>query len=179
MRYVPILNRIHDYPRVWVRADQVAGLTAAAVVIPQTIAFTAQAGLPVQVGLYTALVPMLAYTFFGSSRSLNVSPPSRISMLVAAVLLFVGSAGDTTVAIVAASPMALLTGVFLLIACILRLGFSPNFISGPLLAGVYPSPAAGHTRIRLTDWWGRLHELLDHQRQHRELHQSRRKHAHL
>ena len=56
-----------------VKADTVAGLTAAAVVLPKAMAYATVAGLPVAVGLYTALVPMALYALLGSSRVLNVS----------------------------------------------------------------------------------------------------------
>lgn len=58
-RYLPILQWLPGYPSGWLRFDLVAGLTAAAVVIPQAMAYAAIAVLPVQVGLYTALIPML------------------------------------------------------------------------------------------------------------------------
>ena len=68
-RFVPILGWLPRYQRGWLRLDLVAGLTASAVVIPQAMAYASIAGLPVEVGLYTALVPMVVYAFFGSSRA--------------------------------------------------------------------------------------------------------------
>jgi len=59
------------------RFDTVAGLTAAAVVLPKAMAYATVAGLPVAVGLYTAFVPMIAYALLGSSRVLSVSSPLR------------------------------------------------------------------------------------------------------
>jgi len=66
------------YPREWLRADVLAGLTAAAVVIPKAMAYATIAGLPVQIGLYTAIVPMAVYAFLGSSRPLSVSTTTTI-----------------------------------------------------------------------------------------------------
>lgn len=60
--YFPMLNRIQGYRKEWLRADVVAGLTTAAVVIPKAMAYATIAGLPVQVGLYTAFLPMLIYS---------------------------------------------------------------------------------------------------------------------
>lgn len=71
-RYMPILSWLPGYPAGWLRFDLIAGLTAAAVVIPQAMAYAAIAGLPVQVGLYTALIPMLLYALLGASRPLSV-----------------------------------------------------------------------------------------------------------
>jgi SulP family sulfate permease len=89
----------------------------------------------VQVGLYTALVPMLVYVLLGTSRPLSVSTTSTISMLTATELARVVKGGDPADHFVAASTLAFLVGVFLLIAGLLRLGFLANFISLPVLTG--------------------------------------------
>ena len=134
-KYLPILTWLPSYPSRWLRFDLVAGLTAAAVVIPQAMAYAAIAGLPVQVGLYTALVPMLIYVLLGTSRPLSVSSTSTISMLTATELARVAQGGDPADYLVAASTLALLVGAFLLLAGLLRLGFVANFISLPVLTG--------------------------------------------
>src|SRR5512147_2000890 len=74
------------YQKDWLRPDVLAGLTTAAVVIPKAMAYATIAGLPVQVGLYTALLPMLIYAVFGTSRPLSVSTSTTIAILVAAEL---------------------------------------------------------------------------------------------
>src|SRR5262245_61326965 len=66
--YLPIVAWLPRYEPGWLRFDLLAGLTAAAVVIPQAIAYATIAGLPVQAGLYTALTPMLIYVLLGTSR---------------------------------------------------------------------------------------------------------------
>ncbi len=134
-KYLPVLQWLPGYPSRWLRFDLVAGLTAAAVVIPQAMAYAAIAGLPVQVGLYTALVPMLIYVLLGTSRPLSVSSTSTISMLTATELARVAQGGDPAETLVAASTLALLVGVFLLLAGLLRLGFLANYISLPVLTG--------------------------------------------
>jgi high affinity sulfate transporter 1 len=134
-KYVPIVGWLPRYQPAWLRFDLVAGLTAAAVVIPQAMAYAAIAGLPVQVGLYTALVPMLIYVLLGTSRPLSVSSTSTISMLTATELARVAQGGDPADYLVAASTLALLVGIFLLLAGLLRLGFLANFISLPVLTG--------------------------------------------
>jgi SulP family sulfate permease len=134
-KYIPIAGWLPRYQPAWLRFDLVAGLTAAAVVIPQAMAYAAIAGLPVQVGLYAALVPMLAYVLLGTSRPLSVSTTSTISLLTAAQLARVAQGGDPSETLVAASTLALLVGVFLLLAGLLRLGFLANFISLPVLTG--------------------------------------------
>ena len=68
------------------RADVLAGLTAAAVVVPKAMAYATIAGLPLQVGLYTAIVPMVVYAVLGTSRPLSVSTTTTIAILTAAEL---------------------------------------------------------------------------------------------
>ncbi|MGD9092653.1 MAG: SulP family inorganic anion transporter, partial [Anaerolineales bacterium] len=67
-KHIPILGWLPQYQSAWLRLDLVAGLTAAAVIIPQAMAYATIAGLPVEVGLYTALTPMVVYALLGTSR---------------------------------------------------------------------------------------------------------------
>lgn len=69
-KYIPILGWLPGYQGEWLRLDVVAGITAAAVVIPQAMAYATIAGLPVEVGLYTAFIPMVIYAILGTSRPL-------------------------------------------------------------------------------------------------------------
>ncbi len=117
-----------------IRRDAIAGVTTAAVVIPQAMAYATIAGLPVQVGLYTALVPLLAYALLGTSRALSVSTTSTLAALTGAAVASVAD-GDPDRAIAAAATLAMLTGVLLVAASLLRLGFIAEFISHPVLAG--------------------------------------------
>jgi len=116
------------------RADIPAGVTTAAVVIPQAMAYATIAGLPVQVGLYTAIVPLLVYALVGTSRPLSVSTTSTIAALTAVA---VAAAAPETIAdaIQAVTTVAVLTGAILLAAGALKLGFLADFISLPVLAG--------------------------------------------
>jgi len=115
-----------------VRADLIAGLTAAAVVIPKAMAYGTIAGVPLEVGLYTALVPMVVYAFTGTSRSLSVSTTSTIAILVAGSVALAPAGTDPALV---ASSLALGAGVALLAAWLLRLGFLADFISAPVLTG--------------------------------------------
>jgi SulP family sulfate permease len=134
-KYIPILGWLPGYPGEWLKFDVVAGITAAAVIIPKAMAYATIAGLPVEVGLYTAFIPMMIYAVLGTSRPLSVSTTSTIAILVAAELATLGPGGDPGRLIVAASTLALLVGAFLLLAGILRMGFIANFISDPILTG--------------------------------------------
>ncbi len=132
--YLPVLEWLPRYSRRWWQADITAGLTTAAVVIPQAMAYAAIAGLPVQVGLYTALVPMLIYALLGTSRPLSVSTTSTIAILTATTLEpFANSQPETLSSIAAA--LTLMVGAFLVVGGTLRLGFLANFISLPVLTG--------------------------------------------
>ena len=116
------------------RADVPAGVTTAAVVIPQAMAYATIAGMPVQVGLYTAIVPLLVYAFVGTSRPLSVSTTSTIAALTA-VAVAAAAPESTDDAIRAVATLAVLTGAILLAAGAFKLGFLANFISLPVLAG--------------------------------------------
>ncbi|MDM0044532.1 SulP family inorganic anion transporter [Variovorax dokdonensis] len=118
-----------------VRVDAVAGLTAAAVVLPKAMAYATVAGLPVSVGLYTALVPMLVYALMGSSRVLSVSSTTTLAILAGTQLAQVAPDGDPARLVSATATLAALVGVVLLAARLLRLGFVANFISTPVLTG--------------------------------------------
>jgi len=117
------------------RADVVAGLTTGAVIIPKAMAYAMIAGLPVQVGLYTALVPMVIYAVLGSSRVLSVSTTTTLAILTAAQLGQVVPSGDPAALLAASATLTLLVGTALVLACLLRLGFVANFISEPVLIG--------------------------------------------
>jgi high affinity sulfate transporter 1 len=134
-KYIPSLGWLANYQAGWLRFDLAAGLTAAAVVIPQAMAYATIAGLPVEVGLYTALVPMLVYALLGTSRPLSVSVTSTIAMLTATVLASEVPDGNRAELIVTAATLALLVGVLLILASLLRLGVIANFISAPVLTG--------------------------------------------
>jgi SulP family sulfate permease len=132
---IPILGWLSDYRSEWLRFDVVAGITAAAVVIPKAMAYATIAGLPVEVGLYTAFIPMVIYAALGTSRPLSVSTTSTIAILVAGELAMFPPEGDPNQLFVVASTLAFLVGAFLLLAGIFRLGFIANFISDPVLTG--------------------------------------------
>ena len=80
---LPITDWLFNYQMEWLRPDLIAGLTTAAVVIPMSMAYATIAGLPLQVGLYTAFVPMIIYAVLGTSRPLSVSTTSTIAILTA------------------------------------------------------------------------------------------------
>lgn len=132
---LPVAAWLSTYRPAWLRADMVAGLTAAAVVIPKAMACAVIAGLPVETGLYTALAAMAVYPILGTSRNLSVTTTSAIALMTAAGVSTMVSQGVTANAVSIGVTLAFLTGLFLIAARILRLGFVANFISKPVLVG--------------------------------------------
>jgi SulP family sulfate permease len=132
---IPSITWLRQYPRAWLRPDLTAGLTAAAVVIPKSMAYATIAGLPLQVGLYTALVPMVVYALLGTSRPLSVSTTTTIAILAAAELGRAVPLGNPEALLATGATLAVLTGAMLVAAFVLRLGFVANFISEPVLTG--------------------------------------------
>jgi SulP family sulfate permease len=121
--------------RLTLRFDVIAGLTAAAVVLPKAMAYATVAGLPVAVGLYTAFIPMVVYALLGTSQVLSVSSTATLAILTGAQLALVVPDGDPARLITATATLAALVGALLLLARVLRLGFVANFISTPVLTG--------------------------------------------
>jgi MFS superfamily sulfate permease-like transporter len=117
------------------RLDVVAGLTAAAVVLPKAMAYATVAGLPVAVGLYTAFIPMILYALLGTSRVLSVSSTTTLAILAGTQLGLVVPDGDPARLLTATATLTAMVGVFLMLAAVLRLGFVANFISTPVLTG--------------------------------------------
>jgi high affinity sulfate transporter 1 len=117
------------------RFDIVAGLTAAAVVLPKAMAYATVAGLPVAVGLYTAFVPMVIYALLGTSRVLSVSSTTTLAILAGTQLGLAVPDGDPAKLVTATATLTALVGAMLVLARLLNLGFVANFISTPVLTG--------------------------------------------
>jgi sulfate permease, SulP family len=117
------------------RFDVIAGLTAAAVVLPKAMAYATVAGLPIAVGLYTAFIPMVIYALLGSSRVLSVSSTTTLAILAGTQLGLSVPDGDPAKLVTATATLTALVGATLLLARLMRLGFVANFISAPVLTG--------------------------------------------
>ena len=135
MNQSPTDTRANDAGTTSLRLDVVAGLTAAAVVLPKAMAYATVAGLPVAVGLYTAFIPMVVYALLGSSRVLSVSSTATLAILTATQLGLVVPDGDAAKLVTATATLAALVGAILLLARLMKLGFVANFISTPVLIG--------------------------------------------
>jgi len=131
---LPILTWAPNYERRNLRSDLAAGLTVGAMLVPQAMAYALLAGLPPEVGLYAATVPVLIYAFFGTSRQLAVGPVAIVSLLTATALAPLVEQG-TSGYLAAAALLALMVGVVHIVLGVGRLGFLVNFLSHSVLVG--------------------------------------------
>jgi Sulfate permease family len=115
-------------------SDAVAGMTLAALAVPEVLGYARIAGMPVVTGLYTMLVPMVVFALLGSSRHLVVAADSATAAILAAGLVGVARVGSARY-VQLAGTAALLVGGLLLLARLTRLGFLANFLSRTVLVG--------------------------------------------
>ncbi|MCP4073983.1 MAG: SulP family inorganic anion transporter [Hyphomicrobiales bacterium] len=148
----PGLEALSRYERPWLPHDLGAGLSVAAIALPIGIAYAELAGVPIVVGMYSAIFPLLAYALFGSSRQLMVGPDAATCIMVAASLGHLSN-GDPERYLALMVILTLMTGVLYVIAGIARLGFIANFLSQPILVGFLNGIAA----LIIV---GQLHKLL-------------------
>lgn len=130
----PFLSWLKGYNASSFRADFIAGLTVALVLIPQSMAYAQLAGLPPYYGLYAAFLPPMLAALFGSSRQLSTGPVAVVSLLTAASLAPLATAGSEGY-IAYALLLSLIVGVFQFLLGVLRLGLVVNFLSHPVVNG--------------------------------------------
>jgi SulP family sulfate permease len=131
---VPIFRTLKNYRRSWLRSDIIAGITVAAVAVPQAMAYAQLAGLPLSIGLYTALISMLVFAIFTTSRLAIVGPDAAMAALTASTVIPLAN-GDLERYISLVSVLAVLIGIVCLIAVFARLGVLAELISRPILLG--------------------------------------------
>jgi len=130
----PILEGLLPIKASQVPTEIIAGITLAALAIPEVMGYTKISGTPVITGLYTILIPMALYAIFGASRHLVVGADSATAAILAAGLIGLASVGsDEYVAL--AAVLAILVAAFLFLARIARLGFLADFLSSTVLVG--------------------------------------------
>uniref|UniRef100_A0A7D5H5G0 Sulfate permease n=1 Tax=Natrinema halophilum TaxID=1699371 RepID=A0A7D5H5G0_9EURY len=131
---LPVVEWLPRYDTSWLRLDVVAGITVAASVIPEGLAYASLANLPPETGLYAGLMAVIAYFFLGTSRQVIMGPTSALAILLASSVGAV--AGGTTASYASLVIVTtILVGVFAVIAWAFRLGFLVHFISGSVLTG--------------------------------------------
>lgn len=132
--WLPGTAQFTDYQRSWLRGDVLAGVTVAAYLVPQVMAYATVAGLPPVAGLWAALVPMGVYALLGSSRQLSVGPESTTALMTATALAPL-VVGDPARYAAMAAMLALLVGAICLVAGLCGLGFLADLLSRPVLVG--------------------------------------------
>jgi SulP family sulfate permease len=133
-RQLPILQGVLPINSKQVPLDIVAGITLAALAIPEVMGYTKIAGMPVVTGLYTILIPMALFAIFGSSRHLVVGADSATAAIMAAGLVGLAAIGSPQY-VALAGLLAIITGLIVLIARVVRLGFLADFLSRTVLIG--------------------------------------------
>ena len=133
-KILPILSWAPRYDRTDLRSDLAAGLTVGAMLVPQAMAYALLAGLPAEVGLYAATIPVIIYALFGTSRQLAVGPVAIVSLLTASALAPLVEEG-TAAYFATAALLALMVGVIHIVLGLGRLGFLVNFLSHSVLVG--------------------------------------------
>jgi len=129
-----LLAWLRHYRLAWLSGDLVAGVVTAVMIIPQSMAYAMLAGLPVQIGLYASLLPLLGYALFGTSMSMSVGPVAVTALMTAALLAPLATIGSEHY-LQLAIWLALLSGILLFILGLLRMGFLANFLSHPVISG--------------------------------------------
>lgn len=133
-RFLPGVAALTSYERSWLTPDLIAGVTVWAVLVPQALGYASLAGMPTVFGLYTALGAMLLYWLWGSSRELNVGPEGTVAVMVATILAPLAAKGSEEYVSLAAT-LAILVGLVLLFAGVLKLGWIADLLSRPILTG--------------------------------------------
>ncbi len=132
--WIPILQWLPAYQKSWLRPDLIAGVTIGALLVPQAMAYATLAGVPPEYGLFAAPLALAAYAAFGTSRHLVVGPGAGMAAMSALVVAPL-ALGDPVLYASLTVLLALVVGVMLLAAGIVRLGVIADLLSKPILSG--------------------------------------------
>ena len=148
-RHLPILEWGRQYRRSTLTNDILAAVIVTIMLIPQSLAYAMLAGLPPEVGLYASILPLVAYAIFGTSRTIAVGPVAVVSLMTATAVGEIATQGSEAY-LVAATLLALISGIMLVAMGLFRLGFVANFLSHPVISGFITASglliAAGQVR---------------------------------
>jgi SulP family sulfate permease len=152
-RFVPISIWLTGYEKSFLLPDIVAALTVWALMVPEAMAYASLAGMPPETGLYAALVAPIAYAIFGTSRQLNVGPSSTVAVLSLSIVAGIAGSNDPSTFYALTAGLAILTGLFFIVAGLVKLGFLADFMSRPVLDGFIVG-------LALTIAAGQVHKLF-------------------
>ena len=133
-KWIPAIAWLRNYSRDNLVNDSLAAVVVTIMLIPQSLAYALLAGLPVEMGLYASILPLVAYALFGSSRTLSVGPVAVASLMTASAIGSVSAVGTADYA-TAATVLALLGGLMMITLGLLKFGFVANFLSHPVVSG--------------------------------------------
>jgi len=131
---IPAIGLVRTYERSWLRLDVLAAVTVWALLVPQALAYAQLAQVDPVVGLYAAMGAAVGYILLGGVRSMNVGPEATVALLTASVVAPMAG-GDTARFLALTAGLALMTGIWMLLAGVVGLGFVTRFLSRPLLLG--------------------------------------------
>ncbi len=133
-KMVPAVGWLRNYRSEWFGADLIAGLVVWALIVPESMAYVGIAGVPVQFGLYSVPLAVVAYMLLGTSRQLFVGPSSTVAVLAASTVAPLAASGsDQYIALMAL--LSLVVGVLYVVFGLLRMGFIARFFAKPVLDG--------------------------------------------
>ena len=132
-RVLPIVRWGRDYDRSWLRADLIAGVTVAALVIPKSLGYAGIAGVPIQHGLYAAAAGAILYALFGTARQIATGPSSALAAVAASAVVLASVSGDDAVELVSA--ITLVAGLLFLLLAIFKMGWISRFLSKAVITG--------------------------------------------
>ena len=133
---MPVLQWLPRYDRGLLTGDSIAGLTVWALIVPESIAYAAIAGVPAQYGLYAVPLALVGYVVFGGCRQLFVGPSATVASISAVTVAAAATStttGSQTIALTAL--LALMVGVIYVVLGIARMGFVARFFAKPVLDG--------------------------------------------
>ncbi len=140
IRFFPASQWLSHYSKETLVSDLTAGVIVTVLLIPQSLAYAMLAGVPAEVGLYSSILPLFFYAFFGTSRTLSVGPVAVVSLMTATTLGTISEQGSASY-LTGAMTLALLSGAFLLAMGFLKLGFITNFLSHSVISGFISASA--------------------------------------
>src|SRR3954463_13664818 len=131
---VPMVGWLRTYERGWLRADLIAGITVAALIVPKNLGYAGIAGVPVQNGLYAAAAGAIIYAIFGTSRQISMGPSSGLAAVAASAVFAAGITDQSDVASFVAG-ITLASGVLFLLLAIAKMGWIAQFLSRAVVTG--------------------------------------------
>ena len=133
-RLIPIVGWIRTYDRRWLRADLIAGVAVAALIVPKNLGYAGIAGIPLQNGLYAAAAGAILYAIFGTSRQISTGPSSGLAAVAASAVLAAGVTGVQDAATFVAA-ITVVSGALFLLLAVFKMGWIARFLSRAVVTG--------------------------------------------